>query len=127
MRKMLYLIGGWLALLLGLIGVLLPLLPTTPFVLVSAFCFSRSSERLHGLLLCNRHFGPILREWEEHGVIPIKAKWVATVMMVVMVSYPIIFKPIDLWLKGMMGLTVVFALLYIWSRPSRPRQPTSTG
>ena len=116
--RSLYLVAGLFCVLLGLIGVLLPLLPTTPFLLVAAFCFSRSSERLHQALLNNRYFGRLIRDWEENGIIPLKAKILATSMMLLMVSYPMFFKTFHYGLKAMVVVTICFALYYIWSRPS---------
>ncbi len=118
--RLLYLLAGLLCVLLGLIGVVLPLLPTTPFLLLAAFCFSRSSERLHQYLLNHPWFGQLIRDWENHGVIPFKAKLLATSMMLVMVSYPLLFKSFHLGLKGLAAATVVGALVFIWSRPSEP-------
>jgi uncharacterized membrane protein YbaN (DUF454 family) len=115
-----YLVAGMLALLLGVIGVVLPLLPTTPFVILAAFCFSRSSERLHQWLLNQRLFGPLIRDWEAHGVIPLRIKCLSTTMMLVLVSYPMLFREFDWRLKALAGLSILGALLYIWSRPSVP-------
>lgn len=119
-----YLLAGVLALLLGVLGVVLPLLPTTPFVILAAFCFSRSSERLHQWLLNQRLFGPLIRDWEAHGVIPLRVKWLSTSMMLVLVSYPILFRDFDWRLKALAGVSILFALLYIWSRPSVPATVT---
>ncbi len=119
MRRLLYLCCGLLCLVLGLIGVVLPLLPTTPFVLVAAFCFSRSSARFHQLLIHNRLFGPLIQDWESHGIIPLKVKYLSSSMMLLMISYPILFKELDGWIDAAMAATVGLALVYIWSRPSR--------
>lgn len=118
MKRVLYISGGLVALLLGLIGVLLPLLPTTPFVLVAAWCFARSSQRLHRRLLAHRWFGPLIRDWEAYGVIPLKVKCLSTSMMLLMVGYPLLFRSFALELKVLVVLTVIIALCYIWSRPS---------
>ena len=72
---------GLLSLSLGILGVFLPLLPTTPFVLLSAFCFSKSSSRLHLWLLNHKLFGHLINDWEKHGVIRTKVKIVATCSM----------------------------------------------
>ncbi len=120
MRRLLYLCCGFLCLLLGLIGVVLPLLPTTPFILVAAFCFSRSSARFHQRLINNRLFGPLIKEWESHGIIPLKVKYLSSSMMLLMISYPILFKELDWRIDATMAATAVIALAYIWSRPSRP-------
>ena len=116
--RTLYLLGGFIFILLGIIGILLPLIPTTPFLLLAAFCFSRSSKRLHQYLLNQPMFGHFIRDWEEHGVIPFKAKLFSTAMMLTMISYPLIFLPFDIGLKALAAATVVFALWYVWSRPS---------
>ena len=73
----LWLTAGMLFLGLGLLGVLLPILPTTPFLLLAAWCFARSSPRLHGWLLGHRLFGPPIRNWEENGAISRPAKRLA--------------------------------------------------
>ena len=118
--RMLYLIMGLLCVLLGMIGIILPLLPTTPFMLVAAFCFSRSSERLHHYLLNHRVFGKLIQDWENHGVIPFKAKVLSTVMMLTMVSYPLIYRDFHLGLKLAVIASIVLAASYIWTRPSQP-------
>lgn len=118
--RTLYLIAGWLCVLLGLIGVILPLVPTTPFILVAAFCFSRSSERLHHYLVTHPWFGKAISDWEAYGVIPLKFKIIATVMMVTMVSYPLIFKSFHIGLKAVVVATIFMAMAYVWSRPSEP-------
>jgi uncharacterized membrane protein YbaN (DUF454 family) len=72
---------GLLFLGIGGLGVVLPLLPTTPFVLLAAGCFARSSPRLHRWLLESQLFGPTLRNWEENRCVPRRAKLVALVTM----------------------------------------------
>lgn len=118
MVRFFYFSAGILCVLTGIVGVFLPLLPTTPFILLAAFCFSRSSETLHQKLLNHRLFGPIISEWEKHGVIPLKVKCLSTTMMLVMVSYPLFFQTFSLWLKLLVVLTIAVALVYVWSRPS---------
>ena len=66
---------------LGIIGIVLPILPTTPFVLLSAFAFSRSSPRLHAALLAHRTFGPLILQWQTERAIPRRAKIMAVTMM----------------------------------------------
>ena len=79
--KLLLNIAGVLALLLALLGLFLPLLPTTPFLLLASACFARGSSRLHGWLLNHRVFGVYLRNFEAGKGIPLRAKIVASVMM----------------------------------------------
>ncbi|MGB0467046.1 MAG: YbaN family protein [Pontibacterium sp.] len=127
MARVMYLILGLICLLAGFIGIFLPLLPTTPFVLLAAYCFSRSSERLHQKLLSHRIFGPIVDEWEQHGVIPLKVKCFSSTMMLVMVSYPLIYRDFSPWLKMAVVAVVLVALFYVWSRPSNPVPATAVA
>ena len=82
---------GLFFLLLGGIGVVLPLLPTTPFVLLAAACFARSSPRMHGWLLQSELFGPMLRDWDENKCVSRKVKWLAISMMIVVGGVSILF------------------------------------
>ncbi|MCA1854358.1 YbaN family protein [Massilia oculi] len=79
--KPLYNLAGVLALALGILGLFLPLLPTTPFLLLASWCFARGSERLHRWLLSHRVLGPYLRDFEAGLGIPLGAKILATVML----------------------------------------------
>lgn len=82
---------GLLFLLLGGIGVVLPLLPTTPFVILAAACFARSSPRMHGWLLRSELFGPMLRDWEKNKCVSGRVKTLALSMMVVVGGISIVF------------------------------------
>ena len=82
-QRGLWLLGGALSLLTGIVGIFLPLLPTTPFVLLAAFCFSRGSQRCETWLLQHPRFGPMVRGWRANRAVPLRAKQLATVMMVV--------------------------------------------
>lgn len=73
-QRAVYLAVGLLFVALGFIGAFLPVLPTTPFLILAAACFARSSRRLESWLLDHRRFGPTLRGWRESGAIPRKAK-----------------------------------------------------
>ena len=80
-QRVLWAAGGALALIAGIIGIFVPLLPTTPFVLLAAFCFSRGSARCERWLLEHPRFGPMVRDWRERHAVPLRAKQFATVMM----------------------------------------------
>lgn len=79
-RYVLWLTGA-LALVLGILGLFLPVLPTTPFVLLAALCWARASPRFHARLHGHRLFGPILRDWENRRAVPRRAKYLAFGMM----------------------------------------------
>lgn len=80
LRWFLWLVGS-VSLGLGLIGVLLPVMPTTPFVLLAAACYARASPRLHQRMRYNRWIGPMLRDWERHRSLTRRVKAVALGMM----------------------------------------------
>jgi hypothetical protein len=79
--KLFYNVAGALAVLLGVLGIFLPLLPTTPFLLLASWCFARGSTRLHRWLLTHPLFGDYLRNFEAGRGIPLRAKIVATVLL----------------------------------------------
>ncbi|MDH4051959.1 MAG: YbaN family protein [Rubrivivax sp.] len=76
-----WLLAGAAALVLGVIGIFLPLLPTTPFVLLAAFCFTRGSPRCEAWLLGHPRLGPIVRDWRATRAVPWRAKLLAWGMM----------------------------------------------
>ena len=117
MLKPLHFLIGSISLILGFVGVFLPLLPTTPFILLSAYCFSQSSPRLHAWLLTSRLFGNTIRNWEQHGAISVQAKRLATFMIVLLISYPLVFSPMPWLLKALAASTCIGVLIFIWTRP----------
>jgi len=74
MQRYILIVLGWLAVVLATLGVVLPLLPTTPFLLLAAWCFARSSPRFHYWLLHRSVFGRYLRHWQQHRAMPPGAK-----------------------------------------------------
>ncbi|KHD89412.1 MAG: hypothetical protein OM95_03315 [Bdellovibrio sp. ArHS] len=118
-KRTLYFVLGWLFLALAMMGVFLPLLPTTPFLLLTAFCFSRSSERWHRWLINQPHLGPLILDWQFHGVIRPRAKILATSLMVPLVSLSLFFGAVPLYAKWCAGLICAAVLVFIWTRPSK--------
>ncbi|MBI1381384.1 MAG: DUF454 family protein [Planctomycetaceae bacterium] len=112
---------GWTFVGLGALGLFLPLLPTTPFLLLAAWCFDRSSPRLHGWLLRQPVLGPLLADWRAHGVIRPRAKWLSTAALLGFASVPVVRGSAPEWALVAMGLVVVSVLAFLWTRPSRPR------
>lgn len=80
---------GWLSIVLGTLGIFLPVLPTTPFLLLAAACFARSSERFHGWLMNNQVFGPIIKDWQENRSLDPNVKRWALCMVVLSFSFSI--------------------------------------
>lgn len=109
--------SGWLSLILGIIGIFLPLLPTTPFVLLTAYCFSKSSPRLHHWLLNQPRLGPMIQNWEQQGSISQSAKVTATVLMIGLFSLSILLLNLSLLLQSALICTGAVVLAFIWTRP----------
>ncbi|MEL6567224.1 MAG: YbaN family protein [Pseudomonadota bacterium] len=103
----------------GLVGVALPLVPTTPFLLLAAFAFARSSPRLHAWLLGHKRFGPLIRNWNEHGAISRKTKWVSVSVMAAMPVLSVVLGA-PLWAIGVQILVLSASAGFILSRPSGP-------
>ena len=116
--RALYLGAGFLALLLGALGAFLPVLPTTPFVLLAAACFARGSEYFHRKLLENRIAGPIIREWCVYHSIPRRAKRWAYLLMALSFGSSILIVP-ELWQKIMLIMIGSILAFYIWRVPVR--------
>jgi uncharacterized membrane protein YbaN (DUF454 family) len=106
---------------LGTLGVFLPLLPTTPFLLLAAACFARSSPRLHAWLLASPVLGPLLLDWERHGAIAPRAKWTCTLLLLAAISWPVLSGKVTGVLLALLALTVGLVLTFIWTRPDGPR------
>lgn len=117
-KRMLFFIGGWSAIVLGVAGIFLPILPTTPFAILAAWCFSNSSERWHQWLLNHKIFGPTIRDWERDGVINLRAKITATSMMILLFGYTLIFVEVHLIIKSIVSAIGLSVLVFIWTRPS---------
>lgn len=116
--RILYMSAGFLALLLGALGAILPVLPTTPFVLLAAACFARGSERFHRKLLENRIAGPIIREWNIYHSIQRRVKRWAYLLMSLSFGSSILIVP-ELWQKLMLIVIGSILAFYIWRIPER--------
>ena len=113
LAKLMWVSLGSLFVGLGAIGVIVPGLPTTPFLILAAACYIRSSQRLYDWLISNKRFGPYLKDYREGKGIPRKAKRLAVVMIVVIVSFSVVFGIEDLTLKIVVGLLGLIGLLYV--------------
>jgi len=123
MKQRVYLCLGYASLALGIIGIFLPVLPTTPFVLLAAWCFTRSNPALAERLYNHPRFGSLLTNWRDQRAIPLRAKILALTMLAA--SYGVI-----LWIADSLVLSVLLAVimgsvaLYIATRPI-PRDPSA--
>ena len=117
---------GWLAVGLAAIGAFLPLLPTVPFLLVAAWAFARSSVRLHGWLYRNRLFGPLLRDWQEHGAIPLWAKVMAVSAMTLAMIGLVQRNAVPDWALILIGMILATVSVWISTRPNGPRKRDTT-
>jgi uncharacterized membrane protein YbaN (DUF454 family) len=91
LRRYLLIIIGTLFLGLGIIGIFLPLLPTTPFLLLAAACYTRSSKRLYNWLLTNRWLGNYIRNYRERKEVPFKIKILSISFLWIAIGYSAIF------------------------------------
>ncbi|MGH1446642.1 MAG: YbaN family protein [Cognatishimia sp.] len=114
--RYIWLIGGLLSVALGAIGIILPLLPTVPFLLLAAFCFARSSEFLHNWMLTHPKLGPPISDWQENGAIGLNAKRLATLSVIAVfgLSLALGARPLVL---GIQAITLGCVMLFIWTRP----------
>ena len=115
--KMVWKLAGGLALLIGIIGIFLPLLPTTPLILLAAFCFSKGSDRMHDWILHHRIFGPMIEDWNKNGAINSGAKKLATLSIVTVLAVSVIFG-FHPMIIGIQAVTLACVLVFIWTRPS---------
>lgn len=116
LRQLLF-VGGWFSLVLAVVGMVLPLLPTVPLLLLSAACFARSSERFHSWLLDHRRFGPLIRTWQNGGGVPRRAKLTAVAMIWASILFSAFVLVPLLWVRGLL-LGIAFGVtIYLWRLP----------
>lgn len=89
-QKWVLIATGWLSVGLGTLGVVLPVLPTTPFMLLAAACFARSSPRFHRWLLSSKLFGPLIENWQRERYIQPRSKTVALVVVALTFSVSVL-------------------------------------
>ena len=116
MPRIILIIIGWLAVALGTLGVFLPLLPTTPFILLAAWCFARSSPRFHHWLLYRSWFGGYLRHWQQYRAMPPGAKPRAIVMIVLTFAVSLWLVKLT-WVRIMLLVILASLLIFMWRIP----------
>ncbi len=120
MSRLLYLILGFSCVGLAALGVFLPVLPTTPFLLVAAACFAKSSTRCYNWLMQNKVFGPLLQQWQQHRCIPLKAKRIAVTSIILFGGYALLFVVPTLTGQLLTGLLLLVGLVVVLSIKTCP-------
>ena len=118
MKRTILISLGWLCVGLGFVGVFIPGIPTTIFLIIALWAFTKSSEKLRHWLLNHKRFGPILNNWQEHKVVPRRAK----ILMVLLMSLAVIlfyYSSQSLILKIGLIIILVSVAIYVISLPSK--------
>lgn len=110
-------IFGWFSFVMGVIGIFLPLLPTTPFILLAAACFARSSPRFYAWITSHPRFGPSIADYLAGKGLPLKAKLMATGLLWTSVSFTLLVVSL-IWAKLAMLLTALAVSIYIFRLPT---------
>lgn len=119
MKRNFLIVLGSLSLALGLLGIALPLLPTTPFLLLSATCYFHGSDRLYQWLMSHPTLGPYIRSFREDKAIPLRAKIISVTMVWVTLLYCIFFVVDPLWLKCLLFVLAIAISWHILSFATR--------
>ena len=122
MTRPFWFVLGAVCLATGAAGAVLPLLPATPFLLLAAYAFARSSPRLHGWLLAHPQLGPLIDDWNRHGAIARRAKITALAVMAATLALSVALA-VPAWVLIVQAVALAGSGLFIVTRPDRPRGP----
>ncbi len=123
--KVVYCSLGWLLFAIGVLGAFLPVLPTTPFMLLALWMFSKSSQRFHDWLYFHPFFGPPLQQWRQYRVIPLAAKVMSVSMISASFVVMILYSPMPWWSHVLTGLLMAYGAWFVLSKPSRSPEDTN--
>lgn len=125
MRRHSFALLAYLCAGLACVGLVVPGLPTVPFLLAAAWAGARGSDRLHAWIHNHAQFGPLLRDWHEQGAVPPRAKWLTIVML--LASWLLLVRHLDAdWIAPGAGALFVLIAAFVVSRPTpRPGAPTA--
>jgi len=118
--KIFYCSIAWLFILLAAIGALLPVMPTTPFLLLALWAFSNCSQRFHSLLYNHKIFGPTIQRWHKYHVISIYAKTLSISMMSISLITIIFFTDYHYSFKVTTFVIMAYGAYFVLSKPSKP-------
>lgn len=108
--------------ILGIIGAILPGMPTTVFLILAAWAASKGWPEMDAWLLNHPKYGPTLCDWRTHGTVPRKAKWIASIMMLIS-GILMLFTNAPLWVKIFTDSIMLIVAIWLWLRP----EPTSAA
>ena len=109
---------GWICVVVGIIGIVVPGLPTTVFLLMAAWAFSRSSERFQNWLLGHPRLGPPVIAWRERGAIPVRAKILAVAMMTASFTWIVLYVAKSWEFPVIIGVVMAGAAAFVVTRPN---------
>jgi uncharacterized membrane protein YbaN (DUF454 family) len=118
MIKLILRIVGTISLVLGLLGIVLPVLPTTPFLLLTAYCYLRSAPNWHKRLLESKHLGPYIRNFQENKCIPLRIKVYAISMLWITITLSAVFAVSLWWVRLLLFAIAIGVTWHILSYPS---------
>lgn len=122
--KVFYFILGWVFFVIGAIGVVLPVLPTTPFMILALWAFAKSSKRFYRWLYHHELFGPLLQKWQQHRVIPLPAKVLSVSMMLASFAYLVFIRHLNVYILIVIAVLMLYGVWFILTKPS---EVTSTA
>lgn len=122
--KVLWISAGSLALLLGIVGIFLPLLPTTPFLLLAAACYLRGSERLYRRLLNDKWFGKYIRDFREGRGVPVRTKIFAISLLWGTIGYTSVFAVSNIMIRATLIFIAFVVSLHVATLPTQRIKPS---
>lgn len=120
----LYFTLGVVMVALGVIGVFLPLMPTTTFLIIAAWCFARSSQRAEAWILDHPRFGPPIRAWRESRAIARRYKFVSVAGMALGLALFVLSAHPAWWVTGLVAMALIALSAYVATRPEPPTPPS---
>jgi uncharacterized membrane protein YbaN (DUF454 family) len=121
-KRTIYVLAGTIFLVIGAVGVVIPVLPTTPFLLLSAACYMRGSERMHSWMLNNRVFGTFIRDYREGKGIAFRNKLLTLVLLWFTISFSVLFVIEIPLLKGLLFLIAFVVSAHIVLLPTNKQR-----
>ena len=114
----LFLLAGHLSLAIGVVGLLVPIMPTSPFVVIAAACYARSSERFYRMLLENRYFGADVRRWRERRCVQRRLKWLSAGVLAAAFSCTTLLFITSAWAQTVVAALGVLAVVSVLCLPA---------